>query len=100
MNANRYVMFEIFETKSAGDTKTESINTLLGYPSEGAQTYRELMKKYEADEWAGVVTSELTSACEKMTYEEKLPYYDENNLKSFQWLKDNEWFVPPDEVVE
>lgn len=100
MSANRYLMYEIFETEKEGDTKTDNINTLLGYPrtKTDTDTYRVLLKKYEADEWAGVVTNELVNACEGMSYDKKLQYYDEKNLKSIQWLIDDKWFKPMGEM--
>lgn len=100
MSEYRYIAYEIFEDEEAANQKTKNINVLLGYPNlkTGTLTYRDLLKKYEADSWAGCVTNELVNACAEMSYEEKLPYYDESNLESFQWLKDNEWFKPMEEL--
>lgn len=96
MSSNSYIEFEIFDIENDGNVKTNNINTLLGYPNvtTGTTSYRTLIKKYNADQWAGAVTDELVNACSDMSYEEKLQYYDDSDLKSMQWLNDNDWFEP------
>lgn len=89
--------FEIFTVEQDGLTKNSSINTLLGYPDEETKTerYRELIKKYNQSEWAGVVDDDLVNACASMTPSERAVYYDDSDLKTYQWLIDNNWFEQP-----
>ena len=92
--------FEIFSTQSALTTKNTAINTLLGYPNEETDTerYRDNGKWEHPTSglWAGIVGDALVGACSKMTHEERLPYYDDSDLKSYEWMKDNGWFPDPE----
>ena len=89
-------LFQIFITESELDTKTANINVLLGYPDPETHTttYREGFQKYEGTEWAGTVKDDLVEACSGMTPAERLEYYDDSDLKTYQWLSDNDWFPP------
>ncbi len=88
--------FEIFTTQSALDTKTSAINTLLNYPDVPSKTdtYREGFQKYQGTDWAGVVDDKLVTACASMTPSERAQYYDDSDLKTYQWLVDNNWYDP------
>ena len=87
--------YQIFNTEVEFDTHETSINTLLGIPSLGCTTYREKIKHYTLNQWAGTVTHLLVDACASMTPEERLVYYDDANLKTPQYLNDNGWFPDP-----
>jgi len=88
--------FEIFEIESELITKSTAIDMLFVYPNAETKTerYREAIKKYDADEWAATVGSDLEEACSDMSESQRLEYYDPSDLKSRQWLVDNEWFSP------
>ena len=88
--------FQIFNTQNDLESCNIAIDLLLGYPDESVKTYR--YRPYDKLEhsvshlWAGAVTDELVDACIEMSSEERLIYYDENNLKTFEWMKENGWF--------
>lgn len=87
------IHYEIFQNKAALLSKNNAINNLLGYPNLETKTenYRR-DDRYEhptSGEWAGAVTDELISA---MTPQEKLSYYDDSDLKTWEWLIENGWF--------
>lgn len=88
--------FEIFLTQELMDTKTVAIDGLLKYPNVAVKTtaYRAGMKKYQGTDWAATIDHKLVEECEGMTPEERLVYYDDSDLKSYQWLVDNNWFEP------
>ena len=88
--------YEIFLTESAMDTKTASINTLLNYPDPlcKTETYRKGLLKYQGSDWAAAVDDKLVAACASMTPAERAVYYDDSDLKAYQWLVDNNWFPP------
>ena len=88
--------YEIFSTETAGNTKTSAINTLFGYPNSVTKTdnYRKLIKKYNVSSWAGPVDQRLIDACAEMTPGARLLYYDYSDLKSEQYLIDNNWYAP------
>ena len=89
-------LFEIFTTESALNTKSTAIDTLFGYPNAETKTtmYRCGIEKYEGTDWAGCVDDVLVAACSEMTAEQRAVYYDDSDLKSYQWLVDNDWFEP------
>jgi hypothetical protein len=86
--------FEISLIQSDLINKCANIDVLFGYPNLETKTecYREIIKKYDSEEWAGVVGSDLENACSEMSESERLEYYDPSDLKSRQWLVDNGWF--------
>lgn len=91
------VLFEIFTDYSLLEQKNANINKLLGYPNFVTDTYeyRKSRKKYNANVWAAIVGEELVNACKNMTPAERSNYYDEENLKDFEYLIDNGWFPQP-----
>ena len=86
--------YEIFTVEADGDTKDTAINTLLGYPDPSIKTdrYRILIKHYTQNLWAGVVNDQLTNACSSMTPAQRAVYYNDSDLKTYQYLVDNSWF--------
>lgn len=94
------VLYEIFAIKSEGETKNDAIDNLLGYPKPKYLTYdyrkddEGYFKHYTEELWAGIVEDELTDACDGMTHEQKLPYYNDSDLKDGQYLIDNGWYPP------
>lgn len=90
--------YEIFNNNTELEIKNHAIDQLLGYPDIETETYRyrpyDKIQKYEGTQWAGIVDNNLINACAEMTPEERLQYYDDSDLKSPQWLKDNNWFPP------
>ena len=89
-------LFEIFVDQTSLDIKTSLIDGLLSYPDVPVKTdlYRVGMQKYEGTEWSGTVDQNLVDACAGMTPEQRAIYYDDSDLKSYQWLVDNDWFAP------
>ncbi len=89
-------LFEIFSTEIEMKTKDSSINTLLGYPKnkDKMDVYRVGFQKYQGTDWAACVDDELINACSGMTPEQRAQYYDDSDLKSYQWLIDNNWYAP------
>ena len=90
-------MYEIFMTIEAADAKNVAIDTALySYPNtqKAADAYRNLIKKYDENLWAGMVGDDLQGACSTMPPSEKIAYFDEPNLVPFQHLIDNNWFAP------
>jgi len=87
--------YEIFIMQEDMIEKNNAINTLLGYPKNGTENYRP-NNRFEhpiTHKFAGGINSELTNACSKMTSEEKATYYDDSDLKSWEWLIENGWFT-------
>lgn len=93
-------LFQIFSNATEMDKTNKSINELLGYLNPEKNRYRPdsnmegITKHYEKDLWAAVVSDELTEACTKMAPAEKLKYYDDSDLKTYQWLVENNWYKP------
>lgn len=89
-------LFEIFTTESPLTTKSTAIDTLYGYPNDVTKTeeYRIGEEKYQGTDWCGCVDDILQSTCEPMTPEQRAVYYDDSDLKSMEWLNDNNWFDP------
>ena len=90
------VQYEIFTVESDGTTKNAAIDTLFGYPNAETKTdrYRVLIKKYNANLWAGIVNTNLTDACSQMSPADRAQYYNDSDLKNDQYLIDNGWFAP------
>ena len=89
--------FQIFETEQSLIDTNVLINSLLCYPTENTEKYRDNFEHPTSGLWAGVVDDELITACSEMTQEERLEYYDADNLKAYSWMEDNGWF-PEDEI--
>lgn len=87
------VQYEIFTVEADGIAKNSAIDTLFGYPNPATKTdrYRILIKKYDANLWAGIVNTKLTDACSSMTPAERAVYYDDSDLKNDQYLINNGW---------
>jgi len=86
-------LLEIFVLEADGLAKNTSINTLLGYPNLETKTmrYRNLIKHKDQALWAGAINDELINACEGMGASEKANYYNDSDLKDYQYLLDNNW---------
>ena len=90
-------LFEIFEDQKDLKVKNALINALFGYPNgKGTLMYREddRRKKFEGTQYAGIVDSSLIEACKDMTPEMRLNYYDDSDLKTPEWLTENNWYAP------
>ncbi len=89
------VEYEIFETLQAAEAKNDTINAKYGVPNDLRKTdaYRDLIKKYDEDKWAGMVCNKLKTLCSEMPEAEKLGYFNEPELVPFEYLEDNNWFV-------
>ena len=90
------VEYEIFTTIEAANAKNTAIDTVLyNYPNTQKATtaYRDLIKKYDENLWAGMVGDDLKNACSTMPPAEKIDYFDEPNLVPFQELIDGGWFA-------
>jgi len=88
--------YEICPNMADADAKLAKINVLLGYPN-GAQTYRinYLHPGTEDLRVVGEVDGILVAACAEMTLEERLTYYNPNELYSLQEVYDEGWFHDP-----
>jgi len=88
--------FEIFSTEVDLNTKSSAIDVLLGYPNTPNKTtmYRCGLEKYQSTDWVGCVDDNLVDACASMTPAQRLQYYDDSDLKTPQWLVDNNWYPP------
>jgi len=84
--------FQIFLTAALADVKNSNINALLGFPN-GAVNYRANIDHLSDDRVAVGIGQQLIDACAAMTAEERLNYYDENNLVDVDGLVDEGWFV-------
>jgi len=91
--------YEICETLEDADAKLAKINELLGYPN-GATTYRQNFLHPPADpedlRAIGIVESKLIAACSGMTAEERLEYYNDENLYSLLEVYEEGWFPDPE----
>ena len=87
------IQYEIFTDLAALDIKTTKINLLFDYPNLDTKTttYRAPIKHKNQDLWAAAVCQKLTIACFGMTSEERALYYDDSDLKDYQFLIDNGW---------
>ena len=88
------IYFQIFLTQAEMDEKTDNINVLLGYPNAQTktETYRDGDQKYEGTSWAAAVNNDLIEACAAMTSQQRADYYDDSDLKTPQWLENNNWW--------
>jgi len=87
------IKFQIFENISQAKKINSNIDTLLGFPN-GAARYRLNMVHFaEGDSRVScIVDYALTVACDGMTAEQKLSYYDEDNLVGIEYLAAEGWF--------
>jgi len=83
--------YQIFANETAADTVNTAINALFGYPN-GATTYRKINARSSDGRVACKIGYKLVDKCAGMTAEERLVYYDENNLVNIAYLK-SEGFV-------
>ncbi|GAG06838.1 unnamed protein product [marine sediment metagenome] len=87
--------YEICPTLADADAKLAKINLLLGYPN-GATTYRPnfLHPAAEPEDLRaiGLVDDKLVTACAEMTAEERLEYYNEENLYTLLEVHNEGWF--------
>ena len=95
------VQYEIFTIEINGIAKNDAIDSLFEYPNPATETDRyrgtsddPLIKKYDANLWAGIVNTHLTDACASMTPAERAIYYNDSDLKNDQYLIDNGWYAP------
>ena len=54
--------------------------------------YIKYIKHKDRDLWAGDVDDRLVDLCSAMTAEERLLHYKDSDLKTHQFLIDNNWF--------
>ncbi len=89
--------YEIFTVEDNWKDKSDAIDGLFGYPdaSKGTICYREKIKSYSEEKWAGAVDQTLVDACASMTPTERAVFYDDSDLKDAAYLDANGWF-PPD----
>ena len=85
------IKFQIFATAALADVKNANINALLGFPN-GAIEYRTNIPHLSDDRVAVGVGVGLQVSCGSMTAEERLEYYDENNLVDVEYLAAEGWF--------
>lgn len=89
-------LYEIFNTEAEANTKNTKIDTLLGYPN-GAQIYRKNIQHQNTSDQrvAAIVGAELIEACAGMMVEDRLKYYDSDNLVDMEFLMNQNWFTDP-----
>jgi len=82
--------YQIFSNEADADTVNLAINTLFGYPN-GAEVYRHSIMHPSDGRVACEIGYKLIAACAAMTAEERLVYYDENNLVDDDYLISEGW---------
>jgi hypothetical protein len=83
------IRYEIFNGGyEVGLEKTARINALLGYPKGKTLRYRNIFPDDLGVVWAGGVDKILVDACANMTPEERILYYDDSDLKTYQFMED------------
>jgi hypothetical protein len=83
------IKYEIFGTEQEGIEKTNKINTLLGYPKGLTLRYRKVFSGEEITLYAGAIDQLLIDACLNMTPDERILYYNDTDLKTYQYMEDN-----------
>jgi len=93
------IQYQIFTDSAAADIKNINIDSLLGYPNAIAQCYRKNALHPDVGDLrvACVVEDELVDACQGMTPEQRLEYYDSEALKDLTAIKTEGWYpdLPP-----
>lgn len=82
--------YQIFNNVSDADTANLAIDTLFGYPN-GASFYRKNLLHPSDDRVACIIGYKLVDKCATMTSEDRLEYYDENNLVDTDYLISEGW---------
>ena len=88
------VEYEIFDTIEEAEAKNATIDAKYELPKNATIAYRDLIKKYDENKWAGMVGDDLKQLCANMPPEERDGYYNDSILVPFQDLIDGLWFAP------
>ncbi len=91
-------LYEIFQSHEPLLAKNRKIDVILGYPDGAIKTYRyradDQLKKYEGTDWAAIVGEDLIAACNDMSEEERLIYFNPVDLRTKEYLEEHGWFPP------
>jgi len=85
--------YEIFPNLEAAEEKLARIDVLLDYPN-GAEVYRKHFSHPEPEDTrvTGIVDEKLVEACKEMTDEQRLQYYDHDQLYDLSEIYEQGWF--------
>lgn len=96
------VRFQIFAGLQQAEAINDNINAFLGFPN-GSLRYRGNMVHFNVNDSrvACVVKDVLIALFVGMTAEQKLLYYDEDDLVNVEYLATEKWFTnEPDPIPE
>ena len=91
--------YEVLTNTEEANIKSNKIDTLLGYPNGyGTANYREIFPHPIDDRVVAIVDERLIEACEDMSDEERLQYYNQANLKTLEEVNKMGWFIDESDI--